>query len=127
MMGSNGTTIQYVFFINIITEAQAQKGGPPPGRHHHRRLIPMAAAFDSFWDSQIGETLTRCLLTKRSSIDGGAVAITRVDLTAAELRAAAGREKNGSAARRMLALPMVLDGETADERELKGIRIVERL
>src|SRR5437588_1568723 len=41
---------------------------------------------------------------------GGAVAITRVDLTAAELRAAAGREKDGSAARRMLALAMVLDG-----------------
>ena len=29
---------------------------------------------------------------------GGAVAITRVDLTAAELRAAAGPEKNGSVA-----------------------------
>src|SRR5260370_35479427 len=41
---------------------------------------------------------------------GGAVAITRVDLTAAQLRAAAGREKDGSAARRMLALAMVLDG-----------------
>jgi transposase len=41
---------------------------------------------------------------------GGAVRIIRVDLTAAELRAAAGREKNGSAARRMLALAMVLDG-----------------
>ena len=41
---------------------------------------------------------------------GGAVAITRVNLTAAELRAAAGREKDGSAARRMLALAMVLDG-----------------
>jgi transposase len=41
---------------------------------------------------------------------GGAVGITRVDLTAAELRAAAGREKNGAAARRMLALAMVLDG-----------------
>ena len=40
----------------------------------------------------------------------GAVGITRVDLTAGELRAAAGREKNGSAARRMLALAMVLDG-----------------
>jgi hypothetical protein len=37
MMGSNGTTIQYVFFIKIITDAQAQKGGPPSGRHHHRR------------------------------------------------------------------------------------------
>src|SRR5665213_1046430 len=41
---------------------------------------------------------------------GGAVSITRVDLTAAKLRAAAGREKDGSAARRMLALAMVLDG-----------------
>ena len=41
---------------------------------------------------------------------GGAVAITRVDSTAKELRAAAGREKDGSAARRMLALAMVLDG-----------------
>jgi transposase len=41
---------------------------------------------------------------------GGAVSITRVDLTAAELRAAAVREKNGAAARRMLALAMVLDG-----------------
>jgi transposase len=41
---------------------------------------------------------------------GGAIGITRVDLTAVELRAAAGREKNGAAARRMLALAMVLDG-----------------
>jgi hypothetical protein len=36
MMGSNVTTIQYVVFIKIITEAQAQRC-PPPGRHHHRR------------------------------------------------------------------------------------------
>jgi|SRR4030095_9307020 hypothetical protein len=35
MMESNGTTIQYVFFIKIITEAQAQKGGRRPGWHHH--------------------------------------------------------------------------------------------
>src|SRR5258706_15190612 len=41
---------------------------------------------------------------------GGAVAITRVNLTAAELRAAAGRKKDGSAARRMVALAMVLEG-----------------
>jgi hypothetical protein len=27
-------------------------------------VIPTAAAFDSFWDSQIGETLTRCLLLR---------------------------------------------------------------
>ena len=41
---------------------------------------------------------------------GGAVRITRLDLTAKDLRAAAGREKDGSGARRMLALAMVLDG-----------------
>jgi hypothetical protein len=29
------------------------------------RLIPTAAAFDSFWDSQIGEILTRCLLLRK--------------------------------------------------------------
>ena len=44
----------------------------------------------------------------------GAVRIIRLDLTAKDLRAAAGREKDGSAARRMLALAMVLDG--ADRR-----------
>src|SRR5258708_4335022 len=38
---------------------------------------------------------------------GGAVRIIRPDLTAKDLRAAAGREKNGSAARRMLALALV--------------------
>lgn len=81
--------------------------GAASGRH----LIPTAAAFDSFWDFQIEETLTRCLLMREEQTSmGGAVAITRVDLTAAELRAAAGREKDGSAARRMLALAMVLDG-----------------
>lgn len=39
-----------------------------------------------------------------------AVAITRMDLTAWQLRAAAAREKDAAAARRMLALAMVLDG-----------------
>jgi len=39
-----------------------------------------------------------------------AIAITRLDLSASALRAAAGKEKNGAAARRMLALAMVLDG-----------------
>jgi len=39
-----------------------------------------------------------------------AVAITRVDLSASELRAAAGKEKIAAAARRMLALAMVLEG-----------------
>jgi transposase len=41
---------------------------------------------------------------------GKAVAITRLDLTCSDLRAAAAREKNAAAARRTLALALVLDG-----------------
>lgn len=41
---------------------------------------------------------------------GAAVSITRLDMTASDLRAAAGRAKEGSAVRRILALAMVLDG-----------------
>ena len=41
---------------------------------------------------------------------GAAVSITRLDLTASELRKAAGREKNSTASRRILALALVLDG-----------------
>ena len=41
---------------------------------------------------------------------GMSISITRQDMTAAELRAAASREKNSRAARRMLALALVLDG-----------------
>ena len=41
---------------------------------------------------------------------GAAVSITRLDLTASELRKAADGEKNGAAARRILALALVLDG-----------------
>ena len=41
---------------------------------------------------------------------GAAVSITRRDLTALELRRAACGEKDGAAARRMLALALVLDG-----------------
>ena len=39
-----------------------------------------------------------------------AVSITRLDLSASALRAAAGKAKNAAAARRMLALAMVLEG-----------------
>src|ERR1035437_4113267 len=39
-----------------------------------------------------------------------AIAVTQSDLTAMELRVAAGREKDSAASRRMLALAMVLDG-----------------
>ena len=39
-----------------------------------------------------------------------AVAITRTDLTARELRAAASRAKDAKAARRMLAIALVLEG-----------------
>jgi len=41
---------------------------------------------------------------------GARVSIIRLDLTATALRAAAGREKDSAAARRMLALALVLDG-----------------
>ena len=74
------------------------------------KLIPTAPAFDSFWDSQIRESLTRCWLLRGVASMGAAVSITRLDVTAAELRMAAGREKDGSAARRMLAIAMILDG-----------------
>ena len=40
---------------------------------------------------------------------GAAVSITRLDLTASELRRAASGEKDSSAARRILALALVLD------------------
>lgn len=39
-----------------------------------------------------------------------AVAITRMDLTAARLRAGAAREKDSAAARRMLAIALILEG-----------------
>lgn len=45
---------------------------------------------------------------------GATVSITRDDLTARDLRAAAGRERDGAAARRMLAIALVLEG--ADRR-----------
>src|SRR3984893_9237952 len=41
---------------------------------------------------------------------GAAVSISRLDLTASELRKAASGEKNSAAARRILALALVLDG-----------------
>lgn len=41
---------------------------------------------------------------------GTAVSITRLDMTAADLRAAAAKEKDSTAARRILALALVLDG-----------------
>ena len=41
---------------------------------------------------------------------GAAVSITRLDLTASELRKAASEEKDSAAARRILALALVLDG-----------------
>jgi transposase len=45
-----------------------------------------------------------------AALMGSGIAITRLDLTASELRVAARRAKNVSAARRMLCLAMVLEG-----------------
>src|SRR5260370_23101333 len=61
-------------------------------------------------DSQISETLTRCLLLRGAASMGAAISITRLDLTASELRKAASAEKDSGAARRILALALVLDG-----------------
>src|SRR6185295_1572878 len=61
-------------------------------------------------DSQISETLTRCWLLRGAASMGAAVSITRLDLTASELRKAASGEKDSAAARRILALALVLDG-----------------
>src|SRR6202021_2960974 len=61
-------------------------------------------------DSQISETLTRCWPLRGAASMGAAVSITRLDLTASELRKAASGEKDSAAARRILALALVLDG-----------------
>jgi hypothetical protein len=50
----------------------------------------------------------------------GAVRIERLDFTANELCEAAGQEKDGSAAREMLALAEVLDGWSTPERFYSG-------
>jgi transposase len=50
------------------------------------------------------------VLERGAASMGAAVPITRLDLTAQELRKAAAAEKNGAAARRMLALALVFDG-----------------
>jgi transposase len=44
-----------------------------------------------------------------------AVAITRLDLSAADLRGAAARSRDAKAARRMLAIALVLEGRSRDE------------
>src|ERR1700722_14484318 len=61
-------------------------------------------------DSQISETLTRCWPLRGAASMGAAVSITRLDLTASELRKAASGEKISPAAGRQLALALVLDG-----------------
>ena len=44
-----------------------------------------------------------------------AVAISRLDMDAAGLRRAAGRERDAAASRRMLALALVLEGQSRTE------------
>ena len=56
---------------------------------------------------------------------GAAVAITRLDLTASELRKAAQREKDSTAARRMLALALVLEGANARFSEPRDFRVFQ--
>src|SRR3981081_2003055 len=93
-------------------DTKTQRGRfPRNGCEECGGVIPSAAAFDSFLGfPNRGNSDSMFVHERGAASMGGAVAITRVELTAAELRAAAGREKDGSAARRMLALAMVLDG-----------------
>src|SRR5450759_2607564 len=57
-----------------------------------------------------GKSDSMLALERGAASMGAAVAIGRLDMTASALRAAASREKDGAAARRILALALVLDG-----------------
>src|SRR4030081_3294844 len=81
-------------------------------RSRHKRLpyLRVCATSQNPPDSQISETLTRCWLLRGAALMGAAVSITRLDLTASEVRKAASGEKNSAAARGILALALVLNG-----------------
>src|SRR5882762_7730200 len=71
----------------------------------------MAPNTDSFlgFPNQ-GNSDSMLALERGAASMGAAVSITRLDLTASELRKAASGEKDSAAARRILALALVLDG-----------------
>src|SRR4051812_34296849 len=79
-----------------------------PSRHGCRcRVIPSARTVDSNVNRRGS---TQC--DSPSALDGGAVmtvAITRLDLSPADLREAAARTPDAKAARRMLAIALLLD------------------
>ncbi len=79
-----------------------------------RHIIPAALASDST-DSQTGPAVIRCPFRGSQAEAELAVAITRAEFDAAGLRHAAARAKDADAARRMLALALVLDGRTRTE------------
>jgi putative transposase len=75
------------------------------------RLIPTATKADSFFGfPNQGNSDSMVALERGAASMGAAVLIRRRDLTALELRRASSGEKDGAAARRMLALALVLDG-----------------
>src|SRR3981081_440143 len=75
-------------------------GGIPQPVSVTDSLIPAAAAFDSFLGfPNRGNSDSMFVHERGAASMGGAVAITRVELTAAELRAGAGRGAGGSAGR----------------------------
>jgi len=77
-------------------------------------IIPAALASDST-SSQRGPAVIRCPFRDSQGEAELAVAITRTEFDAAGLRHAAARAKDADAARRMLALALVLDGRTRTE------------
>jgi hypothetical protein len=81
-----------------------------------KQVITNGSKLRLIWDSQISETLTRCWPLRGAASMGAAVSITRLDLTASELRKAASGEKNSAPARRILA-PVLggMDRKTAAE------------
>jgi len=69
--------------------------------------------YQRFVDVALGDSQAVLSLNLLPSIKGGAMSgieITRRDLTAGELRGAAGKSRDAKAARRMLALALVLEG-----------------
>ena len=107
----------FLLIASTFREVISQNATSPVVLYQRSRLLT------HFWDSQISETLTRCLFLKRSSINGWSSS-DHTGFDGVKLRAAAEREKDGSAARRMLALAMVLDG--ADRKSAtKNITLVD--
>jgi hypothetical protein len=66
-------------------------------------------------DSLAKPVVIRCPLWSIREVEMLAVAVTRLDLSVSELRRAAAASRDGRAARRMLAIALVLEGKSRAE------------